>query len=319
VNLGPAAKLAYVQQPSVIASTSTFGVSMMVEDIAGNFLPTDNSSVHLAIVGGPVNGQLGGTFTTNAVNGIVTFNKVSLYQNTGLFTLSASLPGAVANYSAPIIVTSTPVRLVIAQQPSPDATSGHTLSPIIVQILDASGLVAHDNSHVTVTLVNPKGATLGGTKTVTATNGVATFSDLSISKPGTYTLKMTDGTLGPATTRTITVVAPGVVRATTTSLVASRSSVLSGQSLTLTATANPGGSLPARTGTITFFDGSTQIGTAIALDANSTASITITPTGAGVHHYKVVYSGDTNYKGSTSKVVNVKVNPLLIPLVWLDK
>src|SRR5205823_2157089 len=58
----------------------------------------------------------------------------------------------------------------------------------VVQVLDAKGNVMTDfNGPVSVVLDPTKGtpgATLSGTKTVQAVNGVATFTDLSIDKAG---------------------------------------------------------------------------------------------------------------------------------------
>ena len=66
---------------------------------------------------------------------------------------------------------------------------------------DYGNVVGTDNSSVTVAIgTNPGGGTLGGTVTVAAVNGVATFSNLSINKAGTgYTLTATDGSLSGAT------------------------------------------------------------------------------------------------------------------------
>jgi hypothetical protein len=63
--------------------------------------------------------------------------------------------------------------------------------PLTVQVLDNNGQPDTTSSEpVTVAInANPASGTLSGTKTVNASNGVATFSDLSIDKPGTgYTL-----------------------------------------------------------------------------------------------------------------------------------
>ena len=67
------------------------------------------------------------------------------------------------------------------------------------------------NGSVTVALANnPASGTLGGTLTVTAVNGVATFSGLTINNPGNgYTLQATANGLTPATTTAIDVTAPG--------------------------------------------------------------------------------------------------------------
>ena len=67
-----------------------------------------------------------------------------------------------------------------------------------VSVEDANGnVVTSDGSSVTIAIgANPGSGTLGGTLTVAAVNGVATFSDLSINKAGTgYTLTAADASL----------------------------------------------------------------------------------------------------------------------------
>ncbi|MBI4419336.1 MAG: Ig-like domain-containing protein [Gemmatimonadetes bacterium] len=72
---------------------------------------------------------------------------------------------------------------------------------------------------------NPGGGTLGGTTTVAAVSGVATFSTLSIDKAGTgYTLVATAGALAGATSATFDIVA-GTVSGTRSTLTASPTSI----------------------------------------------------------------------------------------------
>jgi YVTN family beta-propeller protein len=56
------------------------------------------------------------------------------------------------------------------------------------------------------------------------------------------------------------------------------------------------------TGTVTFKDGSTTLGTAI-LDGDSLAAFTISTLAAGSHPITAVYDGDINFNGSTSDVL----------------
>ncbi len=63
----------------------------------------------------------------------------------------------------------------------------------VIKLADANGLAQDgDNLHkITLTLYSDNGAILSGTKTVTLVNGVASFTDLKIDKPGTYKLVAT--------------------------------------------------------------------------------------------------------------------------------
>ncbi len=101
-------------------------------------------------------------------------------------------------------------QLVFSQGPS-NTIAGDAFSPsVTVKVEDAAGNVAtSDNSTVTIALAsNPGSATLNGTLTAVAVNGVATFNNLSISTGGTgYTLEATDASLAAATSTTFNVTA----------------------------------------------------------------------------------------------------------------
>ena len=81
---------------------------------------------------------------------------------------------------------------------------------VTVDAPDSYGNVAPTfNGDVTLALANnPSGATLGGTLTVAAVNGVATFSDLTLDKLGSgYTFTATSGSLTSATSASFDVAA----------------------------------------------------------------------------------------------------------------
>ena len=103
-------------------------------------------------------------------------------------------------------------KVAFTAQPS-STTAGASISPAVqVSVEDANGnVVTSDNSSVTVAIgTNPGGGTLGGTLTVAAVNGVATFSNLSINKAGTgYTLTAADGSLTGATSSSFNVTRGG--------------------------------------------------------------------------------------------------------------
>ncbi|HWY54570.1 MAG TPA: FG-GAP-like repeat-containing protein [Terriglobales bacterium] len=79
-----------------------------------------------------------------------------------------------------------------------------------------------------------------------------------------------------------------------------------GTAVTFTATVHGAklrGVPPIPTGTATFFDGSTQLGAPVALNASGVAAFTTSTLAVGTHSITAQYSGDTNYVPSTSAAV----------------
>jgi hypothetical protein len=96
---------------------------------------------------------------------------------------------------------------------------------------------------------------------------------------------------------------------TTTAIVSANTSTVYGQVVTFTATVSPvgpAGGVP--TGTVTFLDGATVLGTA-TLDASGNASFPTTALALGNHSVTAVYGADANFTGSTSAAVAQIVNP----------
>jgi S-adenosylmethionine hydrolase len=124
------------------------------------------------------------------------------------YTLNATTSGLTGAGSAAFAVA-TADHLLFQQQPT-TTTAGQAISPaVMVAVVDQFGNVVTDDSTDTVTLVlgtNPGGGTLSGTRTVTVSNGIATFSNLSIDKVGTgYTLNATTSGLTSASSAAFTV------------------------------------------------------------------------------------------------------------------
>lgn len=95
-------------------------------------------------------------------------------------------------------------QIQITTQPSTTVIAPTEISPALtVDLLDSNNnLAATASNSITVQLKSgPAGATLGGTTTVSAIDGVATFSDLSINQAGTYTLRFTGTGLSSATSK----------------------------------------------------------------------------------------------------------------------
>jgi uncharacterized delta-60 repeat protein len=105
-----------------------------------------------------------------------------------------------------VLLNTAPGHLTFARQPA-DTASGATLASITVDVDNAAGgLRTTATSDVTLTISS--GGTLLGTTTVAAVNGVATFSNLSISTVGNYTLTASDAGDASATSDPFLVVTP---------------------------------------------------------------------------------------------------------------
>ena len=96
--------------------------------------------------------------------------------------------------------------------------------------------------------------------------------------------------------------------ATTTTLVVSPSTVNSGTAETLTATIQ-GGTTPAISGTVTFYDqsGALGSGTVVATSTGGMATFSLTTLSVGGHQIYALYNGDGNYGQSTSSTQTVTV------------
>jgi probable HAF family extracellular repeat protein len=82
-----------------------------------------------------------------------------------------------------------------------------------------------------------------------------------------------------------------------------------GQSVTFTATVSPASSgQPTPTGTVTFEDGSTNLGSG-QLNASGIATFTTSTLAVGTHSITAVYGGDGNFSSNTSSPITQTVNP----------
>jgi hypothetical protein len=124
--------------------------------------------------------------------------------------------GATASTSFAVSCAAAPAtQLAFTVQPS-TVTAGNAISPAVrVTARDAAGNTASGfTGAITLALgANQSGGTLSGTTTANAVNGVATFSNLRITKAGTgYTLTATASGLTGATSAAFSV-APGTASA----------------------------------------------------------------------------------------------------------
>ena len=197
VGAGAPTQLAFAVQPSATTASSVVSpaVQVAIRDAAGNVVTSASGTVTIAIGTNPGGGTLAGTVSAAAINGVATFNNLSISTAGVGYTLTATSTGLTSATSVAFDITATsPQTLVFTSAPA-NTTAGSAFAPtIVVTAKDALGNVATGFTGA-VTLAfgtNPGTATLSGTTTVTAVAGVATFSGITIAKAAAgYTLTAT--------------------------------------------------------------------------------------------------------------------------------
>jgi hypothetical protein len=202
------------QPPASVTAGLTFGLTVTAEDKSGNVLSSFNGTVTVALASNPGGATLGGTLTATAQNGVASFSDLMLKKAGSGYTLLVSASGLGSETTSPFEVTpAAATKLVVTIQP-PSKVLASSDFGLVVSAKDPYGNVdTNFSGSVGVAIANnPGGATLSGTKTVTAQSGVATFSALMLDKPGMgYTLKVTSNGLTAATTNPINVTVPQLV------------------------------------------------------------------------------------------------------------
>jgi hypothetical protein len=207
-----ATQSALVAVPSSIAAstgTSLATLTVTARDAFGN--PISGAAVNLACCsdGGKTGNALTQPGAPTDANGVTTGSLSS--SAAGLKTVTASISGVTVQQTAAVTVTPGPVAaIVFTGQPSTTAAGAPIAPAVTVSARDALGnTVTSFTGNVTVAIgTNLVSGTLSGTLTVAAVGGVATFSDLSITKPSTgYTLTATTTGLPTITSASFAIVA----------------------------------------------------------------------------------------------------------------
>jgi hypothetical protein len=203
---GAATHLVFVQQPTTTTAGSAISpaVTVYVEDANGNVVTNNSSSV--TISSGTTGFTGGSTLTVAAVNGVATFSAVDPTTTGTANTLTASdgaLTGATSNQFT--VNAANANKLVFTTQPS-TTTAGSAISPaVVVTVEDTYGNpVTSFTGNVTIS----SGTTSfnGGTLSVNAVGGVATFNAIDPTTAGTAnTLYANGDSLPQVTSGTFTV------------------------------------------------------------------------------------------------------------------
>ena len=195
-----ATQLVFTSQPtSMVAGNLLTGIQASIEDQYGNVV-NSSQNITFNVTGG------GSTFNfvIAAVNGVATLNSIYLVK-AGDYGVRATRSGLTTAYSNLITVTpDVASKLIVTTGPS-NTVAGQTITSLVVKVEDQfDNVVTTDTSNVTIALTSGTG-TLGGTTTVAAVAGVATFSNLNIVVADSYTLQATDGSLSNGTASRFTI------------------------------------------------------------------------------------------------------------------
>jgi Ca2+-binding RTX toxin-like protein len=251
-----------------------------------------------------------GTLSTSGGVTSATFTTITLAL--GSHSITAVYPGDTDDLTS----TSAALTFKVSQDTMTTTVSAAPTASVYGQSVTFTATVAVSSPGAgtpTGTVTFKNGTTTLGTGTLSTTKGVttATFSTSTLAL-GSYSI--TAVYAGDTDDLTSTSAALGfkVSQDTTTTTVAgSSTATVYGLSAIFTATvavSSPGAGAP--TGTVTFKDGTTTLGTGTLSTANgvTTATFSTTKLAVGSHSIAAVYSGDTNDLTSTSSAMTFKVS-----------
>lgn len=197
--------LAFRSSPAAgIVNAALAPIQVELQDAGGKLTHATNS-VTIALGDNPNGAMLGGTLSRDAVDGVATFDSLTI-DKIGAYTLtvsSASISGASA--VVPITIGVGPPAQLVFLSPPTTATPGTALPAFVVQLRDQSGNPVSGSNPVVISVASgTEGAVLSG-DSVNAVSGNATFGAFTIDREGSYTISATSPTLTPATSASFTI------------------------------------------------------------------------------------------------------------------
>ena len=218
----------------------------------------------------------------------------------GSYSITAKYAGNATNATS----TSAPLAIVIASK----------LASSPVNLLAAPG-----NNHIALSWTASSGATSyyvkrssvnGGPYTVIGNPSTAGYDDLTAINGTTYYYVVSAINSVGESANSSQISAVPAIQVSTTAVASSLGATGPyGSAVTFTATVTVSGALP--TGTVTFKDGATVIGTG-TLDGTGTATLATSALAVASHSVTATYAGDANYAASVSAPYVYGVTPLTL-------
>jgi hypothetical protein len=207
---------------------------------------------------------------------VASFSGLTLTKAASGYALVASggsLSTATTNSLA--IVAAAAAQLMVSTQPPASVSAGAAFGLGVTAEDSFGNLATSFNSSVTLAIgSNPGSATLGGTVTTAASGGIATFSGLTLNKPGTgYTLNAASTGLTSATTAAFNVNPAAATHWVVTSQPPASATAGSAFSLTVMAEDSSGNVDPSYSGSVSLAlvanPGVATLGGALTLNASA--------------------------------------------------
>ncbi|HET9707420.1 MAG TPA: Ig-like domain-containing protein [Gemmatimonadales bacterium] len=291
--------------PVVSATNSTVSASPGSITAGGS-----GSTITVTALDGSNNPIAGAAVVLSSTGSGNSFTAIGLTNNSGQATstftstkaegkvISATINSVAINQKPPVTVTpAPPAGLVFSGQPTNAQANAPIAPAVVVQVVDAFGNLTSSGASVGMAIgTDPSGsATLAGTTSQSAVNGVATFADLSINNTGTgYKLAASAATLTGATSSAFNITQPAPSPTNSTVSAATPSFTAGGSSaINIVVKDGLGNVMPGVAVTLS----SSVVGDVITqpaiTDGGGATSGTVAATAAGSHTITAVAGGVT--------------------------
>jgi len=208
-----------IPPPPTVKANEVISPAIQVTVTDASWHPVAGGVVRIELGTSPTPGAtLSGTTEAKLVDGVAIFSDLHIDQPGRGYTLVATA-GPGSGTSGAFAVAGPPAQLAFTTQPPQTVEGAVAIAPAMrVALQDAFGTtVPGATQSVSLSLgTNPSGATLSGTTTVGAVDGVAKFDNVRVDRPGSgYTLAASATALTGATSRpfavhlTFALVTPG--------------------------------------------------------------------------------------------------------------
>lgn len=305
-----ASTTALMASPSPVQSGSSTVLTATVTGMQSNALPTGmlNFFDGTTMIGSAALGTAASGLAVNATLSTV-------LNGLGAHSLSAQYVGDANNAAS----TSPTVTVIVSPSAAPSMTA-LTVSPSTGQAGSSTALIATVAG--TSTTAAPTGTVnffdgntmIGSAAAGAAASGTKVSATLStvLNGPGMHSLSAQyagDANNGASTSTSVAVTVTAIPTVTTLSLASSSIAASAIETLSVTVTSAAG--VPS--GTVTFFNGTSSLGTAIL--ANGAASLTVVSNTVGLETISAAYSASGNFGASTSSALPLTVvTPLVLGL-----